>query len=308
MKAWTSIQQTLDYIEANLSKDLKLQDLADQGNLSLFYFQKLFKRLVNKSVMEYVKLRRLAVAGEQLRLEGGKILDIALDLGFNNHETFTRAFKETYGMTPSEYRGNPVFLSHCIVPDLSLNYRLVDLGTPLIADGVVLEINKIHLEKERLFTGYSVQNEMGNETGIDQLGELWKALHHEKNMPYVTRETVEIGISSQGEKEGCFTYFAGTEVLKHTDEWLISSSSLGKKENRRLTTGQYLVCSFSAENFHYLTSNALDKVVQYMFSTWLPNHPNIQVEPYMVEVYDEKCLGVEEGPEMAIWMKIKSNQ
>lgn len=60
MHAWESIQITLDLIEANLSEEISINELANKANLSPFYYQRLFKRLVNKTVMEYIKLRRLA--------------------------------------------------------------------------------------------------------------------------------------------------------------------------------------------------------------------------------------------------------
>jgi AraC-like DNA-binding protein len=103
MEAWESIQKTLEHIESNLKEYIDMEKLANQANLSPYYFQKLFHRLAGKPVMEYVKLRRLAHAADKLRLEGGKILDLAIEYGFNSHETFTRSFKETYGMTPESY-------------------------------------------------------------------------------------------------------------------------------------------------------------------------------------------------------------
>lgn len=57
---------------------------------------------------EYLRHRRLSFALKQIRDTDRSILDIALDYGFSTHEAFTRAFKEAYGITPSEYRHNPV--------------------------------------------------------------------------------------------------------------------------------------------------------------------------------------------------------
>lgn len=57
---------------------------------------------------DYLRYRRLAFALVEVRDTQKSILDIALDYGFSSHEAFTRAFKEAYGITPSEYRQNPV--------------------------------------------------------------------------------------------------------------------------------------------------------------------------------------------------------
>lgn len=58
MHAWESIQKAVDYIDENLQEEVTTEMLAGLVSLSPFYFQRLFKRLVNKSVQEYIKLRQ----------------------------------------------------------------------------------------------------------------------------------------------------------------------------------------------------------------------------------------------------------
>ena len=112
MHAWEQIQITVDYIEEHLAEEIKIENLAQLASLSQFYYQRLFSRLVRKPVNEYIKLRRLARASEALLDKSKRILDIALDVGFSSHETLTRTFKSTYGMTPEEYRENPLRFRH----------------------------------------------------------------------------------------------------------------------------------------------------------------------------------------------------
>ncbi|WP_052661395.1 helix-turn-helix domain-containing protein [Clostridium aceticum] len=57
MHAWEGIQKTIDYIEGNMSEEIKIEELAEMAALSQFYFQRLFKRLVKKPGNEYIKLR-----------------------------------------------------------------------------------------------------------------------------------------------------------------------------------------------------------------------------------------------------------
>lgn len=59
MYAWEAIEQSLTFIGEHLTEDIYTEELANMAGLSPFYFQRLFKRLVNKPVQEYVKLRRL---------------------------------------------------------------------------------------------------------------------------------------------------------------------------------------------------------------------------------------------------------
>ena len=73
MYAWESIQIAVDYIEAHCGEEIRIEDLASACHLSKFYFQRLFQRLTGKSVMEYIRLRRLARSIRLLREEKEKM-------------------------------------------------------------------------------------------------------------------------------------------------------------------------------------------------------------------------------------------
>lgn len=100
----SKIQNSIDYIENNLSEELKLNDIAKQSYFSGFYFHKLFRKFTGTSVMEYVRNRRLAEAASDLVKTGEKITDIAFKYQFSSEESFSRAFKRIYGMSPRKYR------------------------------------------------------------------------------------------------------------------------------------------------------------------------------------------------------------
>lgn len=209
-------------------------------------------------------------------------------------------------MTPKEYRNNPVLLSHFHAPDISMGYHLIDEGMPLIAKGIVLEINQLSLEDDRLFSGRSLQNPINEVPSVDYLGELWKS-HHlniSNKLPNIIRNGAEIGISTLGNKSGYMTYFAGSEVNMHSNECLNNKNDIGEYENRILPAGNYLVCTFSAENFHSLTTDALDKAVFYLYNTWLPSHKNLKFDAFMAEIYDHRSLGVKESLEMDILVRL----
>ena len=73
MHSCEAIQLSIDYIENNLDKNLSTKMLADMVGLSMFYYQRLFCRLVHKPVQEYIKLRRLAHSIELLNIPDKKI-------------------------------------------------------------------------------------------------------------------------------------------------------------------------------------------------------------------------------------------
>lgn len=282
MHAWEAIQKTLDYIEEHIAEDIKIEILAETASLSLFYYQRLFSRLVKKPVREYIKLRRMAIVLEVLQNKSNRILDIALEYGFGSHETFTRAFKETYGMTPEQYRENPVSLNHFDKPDLFLGYSLIDEGVPLISDGLVLEMNRRIINEPIDFigvTGYvpiAGQLPVGESTGVDMPGEIWRRFHQEKGRIARIPNGREVGVAYMGDApEGCFTYFAGAEVESGvTDEHF---------QMWQLPAREYIICGFEANDFLELVTVALNKAIKYS-GLWLEKH-SLMRDMFAPEIY-----------------------
>lgn len=99
-----AIGRALRYVEANLQEDLRLDELASRSAFSPYHFHRLFQQHVGMTPAEYVRKRRLASAAGELLTTGRRILEIALDYRFDSQETFTRAFKKQYRMTPGRYR------------------------------------------------------------------------------------------------------------------------------------------------------------------------------------------------------------
>ncbi|WP_407922894.1 helix-turn-helix transcriptional regulator [Acutalibacter muris] len=188
MHAWEAIEQSLDFIEEHLAEEILTEELANIACLSPFYFQRLFKRLVSKPVQEYVKLRRLAKVIENLKDTDRRILDIAMDYGFSSHANFTRVFKETYGITPDEYRKDLPMLNTFDRPQVLMNYVLVDEGVPLVVGDIVLGIQRKTLEQPDTYLGFetevniSEQTPVGESTGVDVPGQLWRRYYKEKEL------------------------------------------------------------------------------------------------------------------------------
>ncbi|MBX9600388.1 MAG: helix-turn-helix domain-containing protein [Bryobacteraceae bacterium] len=94
----------LVYIQARLDEDLSLDVLSAKASLSPAHFQRTFRALVGESPKAYVARLRLERAAFRLLIHDATLLDIALDCGFRNPETFTRAFRRRFGIAPSGYR------------------------------------------------------------------------------------------------------------------------------------------------------------------------------------------------------------
>lgn len=107
-----NIQRIVDEIDVCIKKldneALTLEYLAQKLGYSEFYISRKFKEISGMQFRDYLRYRKLAFALKQIRDTKCSILDIAMRYGFSSHEAFTRAFKEAYGITPSEYRKNPL--------------------------------------------------------------------------------------------------------------------------------------------------------------------------------------------------------
>lgn len=282
MHAWEQIQLTVDHIEEHLSEEIKIEHLAQLASLSQFYYQRLFSRLVKKPVNEYIKLRRLARASEALLDKSKRILDVALELGFSSHGILTRTFKSVYGMTPEEYRENPVRLNNFCKPQLLLNYTLVDENVPLITDGIVIEISRRRLSSPQFFIGLTVEEPIdqmpgGGEPGVDGLSKVWDAFHNDKHLIQGLKEGGdELGVAYGGTKPGYYSYFGGAEA--------ISGKAAEGYSTWELAEGEYIACSFEAADFEHLVTDALYKAQRYIFEMWLPNH-KLSCKPFSIERY-----------------------
>lgn len=92
------------YVRQHLREKLNLEQLAQVAKLSPFHFHRIFKALTGEKVHEFVTRMRLEQAGTKLKFSAEKISDIAFEVGYENPETFIRAFTRLYDCTPSEFR------------------------------------------------------------------------------------------------------------------------------------------------------------------------------------------------------------
>ena len=186
-------------------------------------------------------------------------------------------------------------------PEVSMNYVLVDEGVPLVVGNIVLEIQRKTLEKPEIYLGLetevriSEQMPVGESTGVDVPGQLWKRYHMEKASIAANLNTaVEMGMShGEGIAQNLFTYFAGGLVQNIPDRL---QDGFVKRE---LPAGEYIVCRVEAENFEDLVTVALDQASKYLFGIWLPHH-NLTTEPFSAEKYYRDLEGM---ACMEIWVK-----
>lgn len=98
------LQLAIDYVEENITQELDYAEIAEKAYSSSFHFQRTFNLLTGLTMGEYIRSRRLSLAGEELAATKIKVIDAAYKYGYDTPESFTKAFSRFHGVTPSNAR------------------------------------------------------------------------------------------------------------------------------------------------------------------------------------------------------------
>lgn len=108
---WISgIQNAINYIEEHLTQELDYEAIARESFSSPFHFQRCFSILCGYTLGEYIRNRRLTLAGAELANTRERVIDVAYKYGYESPESFSKAFQKFHGITPSQARGGGVTL------------------------------------------------------------------------------------------------------------------------------------------------------------------------------------------------------
>jgi AraC family transcriptional regulator len=129
------VQKAIWFVEGHLGEDIRLDDVAAVAGLSRFHLVRAFGQVTGRSVMRYVRARRLTEAARALAAGAPDILSVAIDAGYGSHEAFTRAFRDQFGRTPEQVRGQACTHPLDLVEPLKLDHlRPVSLDPPRLVD------------------------------------------------------------------------------------------------------------------------------------------------------------------------------
>ena len=105
MQGWIEgFQESIDYIEENLSEALDIEKIARKAALSPFYYQRIFGAVCGMSVGDYIRARRMTLAAQRLTSTEEKVIEVALAYGYDSPDSFAKAFGRFHGITPSQAR------------------------------------------------------------------------------------------------------------------------------------------------------------------------------------------------------------
>ncbi|PHD63543.1 AraC family transcriptional regulator [Bacillus wiedmannii] len=178
MDSLKNMNAAMQYIENNLTNEIDFKEVAKIAFCSEYHFKRMFSFLAGIPLSEYIRCRRLTLAAFELKDSNAKVIDVAIKYGYNSPDSFTRAFQNLHGITPSEARStirslkaySPMTFQLSIQGGNEMNYRIkekepfriigITKRVPIVFNGVNEEIASMwkSLNPESIQTLKSLSN------------------------------------------------------------------------------------------------------------------------------------------------------
>lgn len=256
-----AIEESVEYIEANLCEDITVAEIAKAIALSPFYFQKGFSLLCGFSVSDYIRKRRLSLAGSELAFSDAKVIDLAVKYGYDSPDSFTKAFTRFHGVTPAAAKRNGTVLKSFAPLKLKIS----------LEGGNTMDYKII---KKAAFTVVGFKNTFTYENAKTEIPKFWAQLF-------------EKGTG----KDFCSMYGINRveDIKSDTFEYLIADNYDPAKE---LPDGAVteVIPEFTWAIFPCKGKmpDALGEMNSYIFSQWLPSCKEYEIAAgYCIELYDD---------------------
>lgn len=165
-----SMQQAIEYMEEHILEAINYEDVAKHVYMSSYHFHRLFSMITGITANEYIRNRKLSMAGQELIMSNKKVIDVAMKYGYDSPESFTKAFARFHGVTPSVARRSGMQLKS--FGRLVIKIKL-EGGTSMEYRIVERQPFKL-LAKVRAF-----RNESISEEGNTEIPDFWKQCGNE---------------------------------------------------------------------------------------------------------------------------------
>ena len=265
------LQKGINYIETRLDGPIALEDVAREAGMSQWHFQRIFKALTNETLKTYIRLRRLSMAFEKIISTDARLIDVALEAGFESQESFTRAFHTVFGITPAEARKlkhrNP-FIEKV---ELSADY-LKHINTQVSLEPQIIQKPAMTLIGMRT-RFYGVESDKNNIA--DKLPPLWDVFLARRSEVDHMIAGVGYGVVQQSvDDTDELEYLAATPV--HCVDKIPQDMEVLK-----LPAAKY------ARFSHRGLAREINNTVNYVYSNWLLTSGHRHTNEADIEVYGE---------------------
>ena len=282
MEWMKAIGDSVQYIEEHITEEVSAESVAEYVNVSPFYFQKGFAMICGFTVSEYIRNRRLALAGNEIAASDEKIIDIALKYGYDSPDSFTKSFTRFHGITPSAVRKDCVMLK-----------SFAPLKIKISLEGGYLMDYKI--EKKEAFTVIANAKTFGYEGAKELVPQFWQE-HFNAGKGKTVCGTFGINIDESMKQESF--------------EYLIADPYKGQKVPEGFITKTIPAFEWAVFPCVGPMPDALQDVNTKIYTEWLPALKDYEFAAgYCVEYYDDPSKyekgTLDEKYYTEIWIPVK---
>ncbi|MDD3411861.1 MAG: AraC family transcriptional regulator [Eubacteriales bacterium] len=271
-----AVQRMQDYIEAHLSEEITLSELAKASCFSPWHSYRLFRAYLGRTPSDYIRRLRLSRSAVRLKHGGCHIIDVAYDLGFGSVDGYTRAFCREFGCNPSEYARDPVPITLFIPYGVKFRELRKDEINMENLQSVFVQVMRRPERKALIKRGVKAEDYMAycGEVGCD----VWGLL---TSMDSLCGEPVCLWLPDRFRTPGTSVYVQGVEVAADYDGIVPEGFDVVT-----LPEAEYLV--FQGEPFREEDYSQAILAVQHAMERYDPSvigyewddeNPRIQLEP-----------------------------
>lgn len=256
---YKSIRCLIDFIEENIKSRIVLDDLSHYINISKYHLDRIFRSLSGTTLMNYVRNRKLSCSIEELLKTDLRVSDISQEYAFGYDQSYIRAFKSCFGMSPDRFRREKP--SILIKDKINVDY-IQAIGT----DGIIVW-HPIYIIPEFWVTGpcykvYKDEDELyeaGNRLGNDFF---YNRRHEIKS---VVNPDVYIGLVEADASDWAYTYYSPS----------VQVSSPGQAPSgmvcKKIPTRKYAMFKYiGLHHGRQITINHLKSTFNYIYGDWFP--------------------------------------
>ena len=278
-----SISKAIQYIEENITEDINIDDISKHAYTSSFYFQKGFAMLCGYTISEYIRNRRLSLAGNDLMNSDEKIIDIAIKYGYDSPDSFTKAFIRFHGVTPTAVRKKGATIKEFVPLKVSFNLK----------GGYTMEYR---IEEKDAFNVIGLSKTIKYEKAYEDVPKFWNAFFMKSAFKNIN---AKYGINIDSEMGGSeFEYMIGDD---YNSNMKIPNGFITKEIPKFIWA--IFTCTGPA-------NKSIKETNEKIFKEWLPNSNNYEIAAgYNIEMYsnpkDYKKGVNDEKYYCEIWIPIK---
>ena len=268
------IQTLVDRIEANLADDVNVLGLADAFHMSPWHFQRTFKSLIGDTLGGYIRGRRLTRAAQLLLESHRSVIDIAVSVGFNSHEAFSRSFKAYFHVTPKAFRAERPAITLREKPLLTQEL-FQHLAEGMDQDPIITELPARHLIGQQVAIPSPF---VGDVDYCDLLFTPWTdLLTFESSLPgRIDGEYFGLMVSPSG---------------SFTEDHLFYLAAAGVREPIKESGDDRIAMSFPAQQVAMFdifsgTEDTVAQTVDFIYGYWLPNSQYTRANGHDYEYFE----------------------